>query len=270
MIIPENGHEKVKVTWHDSCHIGRASHVYEEPRELIKAIPGVELVDMEYNREAAHCCGSVLTLLKEPEIAAKIGKTRLDEAKDTGAQKLLALCPCCEFQFRVSAEKKNIDLEIVDLAHFVMESYGKHYDNPNPEVQKQWATFEAMIEVMTPEGFAEIMKSMWPELIAAMPMGMGNMMRAMGKVPGALKMMKPLFPILMPRMLPSMMPKVMDTMLERIAERVPMPDYMQEQMPGMMPKVMNNLLPHMVKDVVPLVTDPMIEYLEHPEVEKAG
>ena len=77
----------------------------------------------------------------------------------------MALCPCCEFQFRVSAEKKNIDLEIVDFAHFAMEAFGKKYADPNPEVQRQWATFEAMIEVMTPEGFAEIMKSMWPELI---------------------------------------------------------------------------------------------------------
>ena len=259
---PENNNGKQTVTWHDSCHIGRVSHVYEEPRNLIKAIPGVKLVDLEHNREEAHCCGSVLTLMKDPTVAANIGEMRLNEARATGASKLLALCPCCEFQFRVTADKMGIDdLEIVDLAHFAMGAFGVTYKDPNPEVLKQWATFEAMIELMTPQGFAEIMKSMWPELIEAMPYGMGKMMRGMGKIPGALNLMKPMFPILMPRMLPAMLPKVMDTMLQRISERVPMPDYMAEQMPDMMPKVMHNLMPYMVKDVVPLVTDPMIEYL---------
>jgi hypothetical protein len=59
-----------------------------------------------------------------------------------------------------------------------------------------------------------------------------------------------------------MMPKVMDTLLERIHDHVPMPDYMAEQMPQMMPKVMDNLLPHMIGDVVPLITDPLILYLK--------
>jgi Fe-S oxidoreductase len=66
----------VTVTWHDSCHIGRASGIYEPPRDVIRAIPGV---------------------------AADIGKIRLDEAVEAGAQKVLALCPCCQFQLRVSA-----------------------------------------------------------------------------------------------------------------------------------------------------------------------
>ncbi|HEY5473602.1 MAG TPA: (Fe-S)-binding protein, partial [Candidatus Limnocylindrales bacterium] len=95
------GQAQVKVTWHDSCHIGRASGVYEPPRDLIKAVPGAELVEMEFNRRDAHCCGSVLTLLKDPLVAHDIGKMRLAEADATGAEKILALCPCCQFQLRV-------------------------------------------------------------------------------------------------------------------------------------------------------------------------
>ena len=114
---------------------------------------------------------------------------------------------------------------------------------------------------MTPQGFADLMGTMWPEMIHAMPFGMGRMMRAMGKIPGALELMKPMFPVLFPRLLPMMMPRVMPVMLERVAERIPMPDYMSEQMPELMPKVMNNLMPHMVGDLVPLVTQPMIDYL---------
>ncbi len=258
---PDTG-KKIKVTLHDSCHIGRVSNVYDAPRDFIKAIPGVELVEMEHNREWAHCCGSVLTLIKEPPVAADIGKARMDEAVATGAEKILALCPCCQFQFRVTAEKKGLDIETIDMARFGAETMGFTLPDPKPEVQKQWAVFEAMIALMTPEGFAELMGTMWPELIDAMPFRMGPMMRFMGKIPGALNLMKPLFPVLFPRLLPMMMPKVMPVMLQRVGERIPMPDYMKEQMPELMPKVMDNLMPHMIGDVVPLVTRPMIDYLK--------
>jgi Fe-S oxidoreductase/FAD/FMN-containing dehydrogenase len=258
---PENGKDRVKVTWHDSCHIGRVSGVYDEPRELIKAIPNAEFVEMAHNRESAHCCGSVLTLIKDPPVAADVGKIRLEEATEAGAEKVLALCPCCEFQLRVSADKKKIPVEVVDLARFASAALGYEFPDPNPEVKAQWAVFEAMIALMTPEGFADLMGTMWPELVNAMPFGMGAMMRLMGKVPGALNLMKPMFPILFPRLLPLMMPKVMPTMLERVKERIPMPDYMAEQMPELMPKVMDNLMPHMIGDVVPLVTQPMVDFL---------
>ena len=122
--------------------------------------------------------------------------------------------------------------------------------------RRQWAVFEAMIALMTPQGFADLMGTMFKELIDAMPLGMGPMMRVMGKIPGALNLMKPMFPVLFPILLPMMMPKVMPTMLSRVADKIPMPDYMLEQMPELMPKVMDNLMPHMIGDVVPLVYRP--------------
>ncbi len=258
---PEKSGEPVRVTWHDSCHIGRVSGVYDAPRKLIGAIPNVEFVEMAHNREQAHCCASVLTLIKEPDVAADIGEERLKEALDVKAGKVLALCPCCEFQLRVTRNKKELPLDVVDLARFAASALGYDFPDPNPEVRRQWAVFDAMIKLMTPEGFADLMGTMFPELIDVMPFGMGKMMRIMGRVPGALNLMKPLFPVLFPRLLPVMIPKLMPVMLERVRDRIPMPDYMTEQMPDLMPQVMENLMPHMIGDVVPLVTEPLIQYL---------
>jgi Fe-S oxidoreductase/FAD/FMN-containing dehydrogenase len=260
-IFPQNNMTPVTVTWHDSCHLGRVSGVYDAPRDLIKAIPNVQFVEMEHNRDKAHCCGSVLTLIKDPPVAAEIGGLRLNEAVDVGAQKVLAICPCCEVQLRIAAKKKNIPVEVVDLAHFAGNALGLEFPDPNPDVHRQWGVFDAFITLMTPQGFADLMGTMWPELIKAMPFGMGTMMRAMGKIPGALNLMKPMFPILFPILLPMMMPKVMPVMLKRVSEQIAMPDYMVAQMPALMPKVMDTLMPHMIDDVVPLVTQPMIDYL---------
>jgi len=256
---------KKKVTWHDSCHIGRVSGVYEPPRDVIKAIPGIEFEDVAHNREEGLCCGSVLTLIKEPPVAADIGAHRLQEAKDIDAEAMLALCPCCQFQLRVSNAKKDMNIDVQDLAAFACRGLGKTFKDPKPEVQRQWAVFEAMIALMTPQGFADLMDSMWPEMLKAMPLGMGGMMKFMGKlgpVGGFMfTLMKPVFPVLFPKLLPGMMPKVMPTMLSRVADRIPMPDYMEEQMPDLMPRVMDNLMPKMLPDVVPLVVPKMIDYL---------
>jgi len=250
------------VTFHDSCHLGRAGSIYEAPREVIRAIPGVRLVEMAHNREEALCCGSVLTRIGEPDPTSNVlGSKRIREAEATGAEAILALCPCCQFQLRVSADTMGSDMPVKDLAAFAARSLGIEIPDPTPYALEMWALFEKFIKLMTPQGFADLMGTMWPELIDAMPFGMGSMMRVMGKIPGTLEAMKPMFPILFPRLLPMMMPKVMPVMLDRVSRQIPMPEFLQAQMPDLMPKVMDNLMPHMIGDVVPLVTQPMIDYL---------
>ena len=183
--LPQDGQKPVTVTWHDSCHIGRVSGVYEPPRDLIKAIPNVKFVEMEPQPGAG-------PLLRErPHAAQGAGrggryrKDRLDEAVEAGAEKVLALCPCCEFQLRVRADKKAVPVEVRTSPTSPPKPSVSSLPDPNPEVREQWAVFEAMIELMTPQGFADLMGTMWPELIDAMPLRDGPMMRFMGKIPGA-------------------------------------------------------------------------------------
>jgi Fe-S oxidoreductase/FAD/FMN-containing dehydrogenase len=257
-----------KVTWHDSCHMGRAGGIYEPPRHLLRAIPGVDLREMEYNRENAHCCGSVLSLIDDPDGAAvNIGKIRLQEAVETGAEALIAACPCCEVQFRVSADKTGIDMPIVDLAHIAAQGLGVTLADPTEHTLKQWRTFETMIKLLKPREMAAFMAGMLPQMIEAMPQPFKGVMKWTRHTSPAVRnvmitMMKPLMPALFPRLLPGMMPKLMPQMLEAMARVVPMPDYMKEQMPELMPTVMENLLPKMLPDIVPHFMPRMEAYLK--------
>ncbi len=250
-----------KVTWHDSCHIGRASGVYEPPRDVIKAIPGVELVEMEHNREDGLCCGSVVTLLDSPSVAADIGNVKLEEARATGADTILSLCPCCEFQMRVTKNTNGNNIKIRDLASFACESLGIELEDPFEYSMMLWEPFFGMVNLMKPEAMADLMEELLPEMIAAMPLPLRVMMK-MVKIPGMDKLMTPVMPRMMPLLMPMLMPKVMPAMLDAVGRRIKMTDDMREQMPELMPKTMENLMPNMMPLVAPLLTPRMIEYVK--------
>ena len=260
----------MRVTWHDSCHMGRAGGIYEPPRDVIKAIPGVDFVEVEHNRQEGLCCGSVLTLIGEPQVAHRIGDHRLQEAIDVKAEAMLAACPCCQFQLRVSADRMGTDMPIYDLAWFAAKGLGiENISETTHYALTQWAVFEKMVFLMTPCGFADLMADMFPEMMDAMPLGMGKMMGFFGKLGGGFMMdaMKPLFPVLFPMLLPGMMPKVMNKMLDLMHDRIPdMPDYMVEQMPDLMPPVMDSLMPKMMPELVPAVTPLMVDYLKGKDI----
>lgn len=253
----------IKVTFHDSCHIGRAGGVYDPPRELLRAIPGVELVEMEHNREDALCCGSVLTLIGETPVAPVLGGRRLQEAVDAGAEAVAALCPCCQFQLRVSAEKNGIHMPVKDLAALAAKGLGIDIPDSTPDALAIWPVFERMIELMKPDAMIALMEKLMPQLVAAMPGPFPSIMRFMAKIPGALEAMKPIMPKMMPLMLPGMMPKVMPDMLKEVERIVgPLPDYMREQMPDLLPATMEALMPNMLPMIAPGVTEKMVAYLK--------
>jgi hypothetical protein len=257
-----------KVTFHDSCHIGRAGGVYEPPRDLIKAIPGVQYVEMAHHHENALCCGSVLTRIGEPDPTSnRLGATRVREAEASGADALLALCPCCQFQLRVSATNAGSTLPVVDLARLSAEALGvTDLPDPNPAVLAQWAMFEQFINLMTVDAMVGAMGALTPQLLAAMPLGMGRMMRAIGRAPGFIreplfKAMAPAMPILFPILLPGMMPKVLPHLIRLVEDTIAMPDYLRRQLPDLFPEVVDNVLPKMLPEITPRYVPVLFEHL---------
>jgi len=243
--------------------MGRAGGIYEEPRALLKAVPGVEFVEMEHNRENGHCCGSVLSLVADPVAAARIGDYRLKEADDIGAEAVVSACPCCQVQLRVTAQKTGRDLRIIDLSHVLCDAADIPHQDPTDYALAMWGVFENMIMLMKPEQMSSLMVELFPQMFAAMPSAMVSMMKMARNVPGMLSMMKTMMPAMMPRMLPMLMPQVMPDMLAAVERRVPMPDHMKEQMPELMPQVMDRLMPNMLPLIMPHILDPMIDYIKN-------
>jgi len=111
-----------KVTFQDPCRLGRLSGIYEEPRNILKTIEGIELEEMQNNRSSGVCCGtsgwlSCGTYSKQIQLA------RLKEAKQTGAELLITSCPKCQIHFKCALYDKNVKedsrIDIQDLVTLV-------------------------------------------------------------------------------------------------------------------------------------------------------
>lgn len=103
---------KKRVTYHDPCRLGREAGIFEPPREILKRIPGIELVEMKRNRQHSWCCGGggVVNLVY-PKLSIKIAKDRVEEAKETGAEMLVTCCPLCYKQFDNRLWEREMDLQ---------------------------------------------------------------------------------------------------------------------------------------------------------------
>ncbi|MFH1151483.1 MAG: (Fe-S)-binding protein [Actinomycetota bacterium] len=113
---------KMKVTYHDPCHLGRYTGVYDAPRRILEAIPGIELVEMPRNRANAFCCGAgagVRTAF--PEFARWVASERMREAASTGATALVTACPFCEQNL---GEVKRQKVGVIDILELVRQSIG--------------------------------------------------------------------------------------------------------------------------------------------------
>jgi len=112
--------EDVTVTYHDPCRLGRQMNIYDEPRDLVKAVDGVDLVEMEHTGEDALCCG-VSSMMSCNENSRALRLERFDEVKATGAEIMLTSCPKCVSHFeclKFEGDPRH-DFEILDVVSFL-------------------------------------------------------------------------------------------------------------------------------------------------------
>jgi heterodisulfide reductase subunit D len=111
---PKHPVDKV-VTYHDPCHLGRHGKIFEAPREILKAIPGLKLVEMKRIKEYAFCCGGGGgARTGKLEFAMATAKRRITEAEETGAELLTTACPFCAQNFLDYMDASGSRLDFMD------------------------------------------------------------------------------------------------------------------------------------------------------------
>ena len=113
----------MKVTWHDPCDLGRHSGIFEEPREILKMIPGVELKEMRHNRLESRCCGAGGGVMaSNADITMDLALKRVKEAEELGVDAIVTMCPTCEETFAKIIRYEDINLKVIDLGNLILDS----------------------------------------------------------------------------------------------------------------------------------------------------
>jgi heterodisulfide reductase subunit D len=116
-----------KITYHDSCYLGRANNIYEAPRQVLQALDA-DLVEMKRCRTTGLCCGAGgAQMFKEPEKGNKdINIERTEEALLTGAGTIAVACPFCMTMITdgVKNKEKETEVKVKDLAELIAEAQG--------------------------------------------------------------------------------------------------------------------------------------------------
>ena len=111
-----------KVTYHDPCYLGRHNDVFDEPRDILKIIPGLELAEMTDFRENSLCCGGGGgRIWMDTPKEERFSDLRLEQAKDTGAEILATCCPYCITNFEESRLNLEYDeiIKVKDIAEII-------------------------------------------------------------------------------------------------------------------------------------------------------
>ena len=121
-------HDKDAImTYQDACYLGRCNDIYSPPRQILKSIPGVTLVEMEHNRQDGFCCGGGGgRMWLEETTGQRINEMRLGQALKTEGQVVATACPFCLQMLEDASRSRDADnpLEIKDIAEILAESCG--------------------------------------------------------------------------------------------------------------------------------------------------
>jgi heterodisulfide reductase subunit D len=108
------------VTYHDPCTLGRGLGVYEAPRTIIDAIPGMRLREMPRHGKDGYCCGAGSFVRYDyPDLADRTGAERFHEIEATGAQAVLTACPACVTQLQYTRGQLKSSVQVMDLISLV-------------------------------------------------------------------------------------------------------------------------------------------------------
>jgi Fe-S oxidoreductase len=108
---PEGG--GLVVTYHDSCYLGRYNRIFEPPRHVLQAVPGLELREMARTRERSFCCGAGGgRMWMEEQGSQKINQARTAEALQTGANTIATACPFCLTMMRDGVQTLGADEQV--------------------------------------------------------------------------------------------------------------------------------------------------------------
>ncbi|MFF5993934.1 (Fe-S)-binding protein [Lysinibacillus sp. KU-BSD001] len=113
------------IVFHDSCYLGRYNDVYDPPREILKGIPGVELVEMERNRETGMCCGAGGGLMwMEEHVGNRINVARTEQALATDASVISSGCPYCLTMLQDGTKAKEVEDKVgtFDIAELLVRA----------------------------------------------------------------------------------------------------------------------------------------------------
>lgn len=113
------------ITWHDSCYLGRYNDVYDPPREILKQIPGVKLVEMERNRETGMCCGAGGGLMwMEEDTGSRINVARTEQALAVNPTAISSGCPYCLTMLSDGTKAKEVEEQVgtYDIAEILEKS----------------------------------------------------------------------------------------------------------------------------------------------------
>jgi heterodisulfide reductase subunit D len=118
-----------KVTYHDPCDLGRNSGIYDEPRRLIKAIPGVEFVELENRGKYATCCGGGGNVESiDAELSSNIAAIKAKEIINAGADVVVTSCQQCVRTIAAALKKEKSKIKAIDLTQFILESMSPEED----------------------------------------------------------------------------------------------------------------------------------------------
>jgi Fe-S oxidoreductase len=123
-IQPAKAYEK-KITYHDPCYLGRHNGIYDEPREVLNKVPGLELHEMPESRVDSLCCGGGGgRIWMETQKGERFSDLRLQQAMDLGAEVLVTSCPYCISNFEDSRLTLDVTekIEVKDITEIIQES----------------------------------------------------------------------------------------------------------------------------------------------------